>query len=188
MRLRKIVRLGIAICLSFTVIGAVILAFFSAPIEKSAITRDEYLIVKADEYKTKDFGYYSAWDNVVSFNVLNGTIKSCEPLTEALYLEWQAGRYVPNWTETDQGVYEYRGTHLQPPLMGAVYLRYFLFFNPDSYDKVIHWQITSYWKELNTTNLTSGTVLVVTGLVICLGLVLMHMLKSNSLVSVIRQS
>lgn len=114
---------------------------------------------------------------MISFNVLNGTIKTCEPLTELQFLDWQDGQFIPNWTETTHDTYEYEGTHLSPPLVGALYGRYFLFHNQDPYDKVIHWHITSYWTEPNTTILTSGVILIAIGLVVGLGLVLVYMLK-----------
>ncbi|MFX0211601.1 MAG: hypothetical protein ACFFDT_36835 [Candidatus Hodarchaeota archaeon] len=180
MHASKMLLLGMMILSVLLVSGAIILAFFSAPIEHSGVTRDDTVIVKANEFRAEDFTYYSVWDNIVSFDVLNGTIKSCEPLTEAQYLDWQAGQYIPNWTETTHGTYEFKGTHLSPPLIGPVYGRYFLFHNQDPYDKEIHWQITSYWTEPNTTNLTSGVVLIVTGLVVGLGLVLIYVLKLSS--------
>ncbi|MGB9592146.1 MAG: hypothetical protein ACPLYF_01275 [Fervidobacterium sp.] len=165
---------------ALVVSGIIIMLFFSAPFSKSAVTRNESLVVRAQEYKTKDFSYYSAWDNIVSFNVLNGTIESCEPLTEALYLEWQAGQYVPNWTQTDHGEYYYKGTYIQPPMMSPVYGRYFLFFNQDSYDKVIQWQITSRWEEPNVGNLTIGATSIIIGLGIEFALILIHTLKHSS--------
>lgn len=88
--------LGIAISLSLSVAGVVILAFFCALMEKSQVTYDELKTVKANECGFKDFLYYSAWDNIVSFSVSNGTIKFCEPLTTALLLEWEAGKYEPD--------------------------------------------------------------------------------------------
>jgi len=170
---------GTMICLAIVVSGVIVLAFFSAPIKRSEVTREDVLIVKANEYRAKDFTYYSVWTNVVSFRVLNGTIKSCEPLTEAQYLDWQAGRYAPNWTETNYDTYEYKGTHLSAPLIGPIYGRYFLFYNQEPFDKVINWHITQYWTEPNTANLTSGFVLIATGLIAGIGLFLFHMLKSS---------
>lgn len=93
--------LGIVISLSLSVAGVVILAYFCTPIEKSEVWFDEFFSVKANEYGVKTFFYYSGDDNILSFSVTNGTIKSCEPLTEALLLEWQAGQYEPNWVEAD---------------------------------------------------------------------------------------
>lgn len=176
----KLSLIGIILCSLLIVSGAAVLALFSAPIERSEVTRVDVLIVKANEYRTEDFSFYSVWDNAVSFDVLNGTIKSCEPLTEAQYLDWQAGRYMPNWTETSHATYEYKGTHLSPPLIGPFYVRYLLFYNEDPYDKVVNWHITSYWKEPNTTNLTWGSVLVAMGLVASLSLTLVYILKSSS--------
>jgi hypothetical protein len=176
----KLFLIGIILCSTLIVSGAIVLALFSAPIERSEVTRDEVLIAKANEYRIKDFTFYSVWDNVVSFEVLNGTIKSCEPLTEAQYLDWQAGRYTPNWTETSHDTYKYKGTHLSPPLIGPVYGRYFLFYNENPDDKVVHWHIISYWKETNTTNLTCGVVLVAVGLVASSSLALIYMLRSSS--------
>ena len=179
MNSRRTFLLGVALCLSFAVLGAIIVAFFSAPLEKSEVALNESLTVKAGEYRTRFFGYYSAYDNVVSFNVLNGTIESCGPQTEVLYLEWQAGRYTPNLTETDQGVFEYKGTQVQYPMIGAIHTRYLFFFNQDSYDKMIQWQITSYWYEPNAANLTIGAVLITAGLGAGLGLALMYALKTT---------
>ena len=159
--------------------GAIILAFYSAPIDKSEVAIDKSLTVKANEYRTQFFGYYSAYDNVVSFNVLNGTIHSCEPLTEGLYLEWQAGRYMPNLSETDQGIFQYEGTHVQYPMLGAIHTRYLFFFNQDSCDKVIQWRVSSYWQETNTTNLIIGAALMIAGLGTALGLALVHSIKAN---------
>ena len=157
--------------------GAVILAFFSAP-EKSEVIYSESLTVKANEYGTQLFGYYDGCYNVASFNVLNGTINSCEPLTDWFYYEWQAGHYMPNLTETDQGTFQYGS---RGPMMSyaAAFRRYFFFFNQDSYDKVIQLRVTSYWQETNTTNLTIGAALMTAGLGIALGLALMHSLKTN---------
>ena len=151
---------------------------FSAPIEKTRVNYDRFLTVKANEYRVKDFGYYSGWDNIASFNVLNGTIRSCEPLTEALYLEWKAGQYEPNWVEADHGSYEYRKANLPPGMIGPMYGRYFLFSNQDSYDKVVHIQVTAYWDEPNTQNLMIGIVLIVIGLGTGSGLTIMYMRKS----------
>jgi hypothetical protein len=113
--------LGIAISLSLSVAGVVILAFFCAPMEKSEVTYDELKTVKANECGFKDFLYYSALDNIVSFSVSNGTIKFCEPLTMALLLEWEAGKYEPDWIEADHGSYEYRKANLPPGMIGPVY-------------------------------------------------------------------
>lgn len=175
---------GMMICSALFVSGAIVLAFLSAPTERTEVTWDDVLIVRANGYRAEDFTFYSVWDNIVSFNVLNGTIKSCEPLTEAQYLDWQAGLYTPNWTETNHGAYEYDGTHLSPPLIGPVYGRYFLFYNQDQYDKAIRWDITSHWTEPNTTNLTIGVGLIATGLMVGSGLVLIYMLKPSSHLSV----
>lgn len=168
------------LCLSLAIAGAVVLAFYSAPIEKSDVAIDESLTIKANEYRAQFFGYYSAYDNVVSFDVLNGTIYSCEPLYEVPYLEWQAGRYMPSLVEVDQGVFHYEGTHVQYPMLGAVYTRYLFFFNQDSYDKVIQWRVTAYWQEANTTNLTIGAALMTAGLGMALALALAHLVKANS--------
>ena len=179
MNSKRALLLGVALCLSFAVVGAVILAFYSAPIDKSEVTTDESLTVKAKEYRTQFFGFYSAYDNVVSFTVLNGTIYSCEPLNEGLYLEWQAGHYTPSLTDTNQASFQYEGTHVQYPMLGAIHTRYLFFYNQDSYDKEIQWRITAYWQETNTTNLTIGAALMIAGLGTALGLASVHLIKAN---------
>lgn len=167
--------LGVAASLALLIIGMVILAFFCAPMEKSQVTYDELKTVKANECGFKDFLYDSAWDNIVSFSVSNGTIKFCEPLTTALFLEWEAGKYKPDWIEADHGSYEYRKANLPPGMIGPVYGRIFLFLNPDTYDKVVQLKVTGYWNEPNTSNLISGATLIVIGSATGLVLVIMYL-------------
>jgi hypothetical protein len=176
---KRALHLGVALGLSLAAIGTIILALYSSPVDKSEVTIDKSLTVKANEYKEQFFGYYSAYDNVVSFTVLNGTIYTCEPLFEGQYLEWQADRYTPNLTETNQGSYQYEGTHVQYPMLGAIYTRYLFFFNQDSYDKEIQWRITAKWQETNTTNLTIGAALMTAGLGTALALALAYQIKAN---------
>lgn len=170
--------LGSLACLALFVIGAVILLYFSAPIEKSQIMFDKFLIVQANEYGYKEFGFFSDKDNVASFSVSNGTIKSCEPLTEALFLEWQEEHYEPNWVETDHEDYKLSKENIPPGLIGAVLVRYFLFFNEDSYDKEVHLQVTQFWNEHNSLNLVGGVAAIVIGLGIETGLIVMYKRKS----------
>lgn len=175
--------LGVAISLALLIIGMVILAFFCAPMEKSQVTYDESKTVKANECGFKDFLYYSAWDNIVSFSVSNGTIKFCEPLTTALLLEWEAGKYEPDWIEANHGSYEYRKANLPPGMIGPVFVRIFLFLNPDAYDKVVQIKVTGYWNEPNTSNLMSGATLIVigsgTGLLLAIIYVIMYKRKAG---------
>jgi hypothetical protein len=49
----------------------------------------------------------------------------------------QAGRYMPSLSETNQGSFQYEGTHVQYPMLGAIHTRYLFFYNQDSYDKEI---------------------------------------------------
>jgi hypothetical protein len=162
------------------IVGVFILAYFCVPTERSQVNYDEMLTVGSKEYRHKDFGYYSGWDNVASFYVLSGTVKSCEPLTEALFLDWQAGRYEPNWTEMDHGTYEYRRIDLSPGLVGPSYGRYFLFFNTDSYDKIVHIQVTAHWTEYNTANLSIGMLLIIVGIAAETGFAAWHILKTRT--------
>lgn len=179
MNSKRALHLGVALSLTLAFAGAIILAFYSSPIEKSEVAIDKSLTVKANEYREQFFGYYSAHDNVVSFTVLNGTIYTCEPLTEGQFLEWQAGRYTPSLTETNQASFQYEGTHVQYPMLGAIHTRYLFFYNQDPYDKEIQWRVTAHWQETNTTNLTIGTALITAGTGIALALVFLHLAKAN---------
>jgi len=179
MNSKRALHLGVALCLSLAAVGTIILAFYSAPIDKSEVAIDKSLTIKANEYKEQFFGYYSAYDNVLSFTVLNGTIYTCEPLFEGQYLEWQAGHYTPSLTETTQASYQYEGTHVQYPMLAAIHTRYLFFYNQDSYDKEIQWRVTAQWQETNTTNLTTGAALITAGLGTALALALAYQIKAN---------
>ncbi|HEY4675024.1 MAG TPA: hypothetical protein VIH48_03105 [Candidatus Bathyarchaeia archaeon] len=156
--------MGSLVCLALLIIGAVIFFYFSAPTEKSQIALDNLLTVQANEYGYKEFGFFSDKDTIASFNVSNGTVKSCEPLTGALFLKWQEGQYEPNWAEKDHENYKLIKEYIPPGLIGPVYVRYFLFFNEDSYDKEVHLQVTQFWSEQNSLNLVIGVATIVAGL------------------------
>ena len=151
------------IALMVAVVGAGILAFSLGPIEKSEARISKSLTVKANEYAAQDFGPFpSRYDYVASFTVSSGTIKSCEPLTMFQYVDWQAGRYMPNLTETQFGRFDYIST-IEYGGTTLTFARYFLFFNQDSYDKVIQISGVIYWDEIDTTNLTIGATLMAAG-------------------------
>jgi len=162
---KGVLPLGAALCLVFVVVGAAILAFSLGPIEKSEVKISKSLTVKADEYAAQEFGVFPSWyDYVASFRVLNGTIRSCEPLSDLEYSDWQAGRYMPNLTETEEDRFDYKSNIKYGEIVFAfMFTRYFLFFNQDSYDKMIQISVVIYWDEIDTTNLAMGATLMAAG-------------------------
>lgn len=152
-----------ALCLVLVVVGAAILAFSLGPIEKSEVKISKSLTVKANEYAAQDFGAFpSRYDYVASFIIMDGTIKSCEPLTMLQYADWQAGRFTPNLTEMQSGYFDYmRAIEYGGPSL--VFWRYLFFFNQDSWDKVVQISVVIYWHEIDTTNLTIGATLMAAG-------------------------
>lgn len=145
------------------VVGISILSFYSMPFQKSEVVRNMSLSINPGGQQVKEFGCYSGSDNVVSYNVLNGSIKLCEPLNETFYQEWLSGHYVPNWIQSNSGTYEYKGVNLPPGLIGTIIIRYFLFFNDSPQEQTVQVLITAYWTEPNVMNQTISTLFIVFG-------------------------
>jgi hypothetical protein len=151
------------IALIVAVVGVGILALSLSPIEKSEVKINKSLTVKANEYAAQEFGAFpSRYDYVASFIVPFETVNSCEPLTMLQYADWQAGRYTPNLTETQSGRFDYMRT-IEYELPSFTFWRYFLFFNRDSWDKVVQIRVVIYWHEIDTANLAIGATLMAAG-------------------------
>jgi hypothetical protein len=165
-------------------LGLVVFQFFSGPLERDAVSRDEVVLVGGNSFRFVDFGYYSGEDNTVSFKVLNATIKTCEPLTTEMRTRWEKGQYEPKWIETNFASYEYPKGNFSYPLIGPIELRFFLFVNEDSYDKVIHWNVHSYWNESNTASLSVAYLLISVGAIAALAILsyAIIVLRSSSVI------
>lgn len=144
-------------------VGISLLLFWSAPFQKSEVVRNMSLPIGSGKQQVKEFSYYSGCDNVVSYNVLNGSIKLCEPLNETLYQEWQSGHYIPNWIQSSTGVYKYESDDLPIGLIGPMITKYFLFFNDSLQEQTVEVRITAYWTEPNVINQTVGILFVASG-------------------------
>ena len=156
--------------LTLLVVGVVIFAFFSSPLEKSTNIVDEVIIIKGDELKFRKFSVYSKYDHVASFTLSNGTIITCDPLNFTFYNYWWENEYSPSWYEASEGEYNYAGDYSPPNLMVPMNRYAFLFDNQDSYDKEVHVKVTSYRIEQNATNLIIASVLTLSGLFLGIGL------------------
>jgi len=166
---RIVIAFGSAICLMLISIGLVVFLFFSGPLERDAVLRDEVVPIEGNSFRFVGFGYHTSEDNTVSFRVLNGTVKTCEPLTEEMRMKWEAGQYEPEWIQTNFASYEYpKSNNFSYPLIAPIETRLFLFVNEDSYDKVIHWNIHSYWNESNTVSLSVAYLLISLGAIAAL--------------------
>jgi len=151
---------------TFLVSGFAISYFFTS-VDKSWVTLDKSLVVEGNDSGYKIFDTFSNYDYIASFTVVNGTLKSCYPLSEGLFQQWQEGQYEPNWVETNHAEYELVKSSNIPrgyTGAGAVNLFWFVFKNDDSFSKEVHLQVTQFWKETNYAILIVGTALMVTGI------------------------
>jgi len=88
--------------------GTVVLSSYST-VTRSAVTFDQTLIVPGGNYGSKLFDVFRNYDYIVSFTVLNGSLRSCFPLAEGYFDQWQNGEYEPNWgDETSHAEYQIR--------------------------------------------------------------------------------
>lgn len=160
------------VILASFLIGGFVISYFFSSMDKSAVPLDEVLLVEGNDYGYKLFNTYSNLDYTASFTVLNGTIKSCYPLSEALFQEWQQGQYEPTWVETNHGEYEINKSADIPQEYtgaGGIRLLFFVFKNEDSFMKEVNLQVTEFWQETNYAYLTVGILLMVmsaTGLMV----------------------
>lgn len=160
-----------ASALTLLVVGVVIFAFFSSPFERSHDNVNEVLVIEGGELMAREFTVNPNYDQAASFTVSNGTIITCDPLNDTFYHYWRENEHSPSWYAASEREYKHnaeRGILQEYIITWHVYV--FLFDNQDSYEKQVHIQVTLYYFEQNTTNLTVASALTLSGLVLGIGL------------------
>lgn len=164
--------------ITLLVIGIVIFAAFSSPIEKSTRIHNDFISVEPGEVKTYDITITTKYNHVATFTVSNGTIKNCDPLNGTLWYYWDRNEYSPSWYDSSGREYEFPRDESYPQdLPGTYYHFYFLFNNTESYEKEVHAQVTVYEIAENTGILIIGAGSVVSGLVMGIWLITMAVKK-----------
>ena len=165
----SLIVVGMLLAGTFTLVNFLVNPAFGQ-VEKSEVAWSGSLTVQGNETKWKDFGVLSPYDYVASFTVSNGTIKSCYPLDESLFNYWQERQFEPTFVETDHADYKSSTPSHSMVVTGAVYVRYFIFVNEDSYPKEVQYQITRVWHEKNHLLILSGIAMIPIGMILGIGL------------------
>jgi len=148
------------------VIGAMVLSNYST-VKRNYVTLDQVLTIQRNNYGYKIFDTYKSFDYTASFTVLNGSIRSCFPLQEGDFNEWQNGQYEPSWgVKTSLAEYEIERAEFMPGTAGGVVLYWFAFYNEDPSAKEVKVQVTQHWSEMDATNTSVGVVAILAGAVL----------------------
>lgn len=148
------------------IVGAVVLSNYST-VRKNYVTLDQILTIQGNNYGYKMFDTFKSFDYTASFTVLNGSIRSCFPLPEAYFDEWQKGQYEPSWgVKTSYTEYEIKRAEFMPGTVGGIVLYWFAFYNEDSSAKEVMVQVTRYWSETDLVNSSVGVATILAGAVL----------------------
>lgn len=146
------------------IVGAIILANYST-VKRSYLTLDQTLTVQGSSYGYKLFNTYESFEYTASFTVLNGSIRSCFPLQEGYFDQWQRGQYAPIWeSETSYAEYEIKRAEFMPGTAGAVTLYFFAFNNEDPSAKEINVRVIEHQSETDPVNTSVGVMAILGGL------------------------
>ena len=178
MTIRRNLALGSSASITLLVVGIVIFATFSSPIERSTLIHSDFISVEPGELKTYDTTISEKYDYVVTFAVSNGSIMTCDPLNGTLWYYLTRDEYSPSWYDSSGREYEFpRDESFPQDLVGSHYGFYFLFNNTELYEKEVHVQVTVYEIVENTGILIIGAGFVVSGLVMGIWLIVMTVKK-----------
>lgn len=170
--------IGASASIILLVVGIVIFAFFSSPSEKSSLLYNGFVSVEPGELKTYDISITTKYDNVATFAVSNGSIRTCDPLNGTLWYHWDRNEYSPSWYDASEREYEFPRDESYPQdFPGTYYIFYFLFHNTELYEKEVHVQVTVYQPVENTGILIIGAGSFVSGLVMGIWLIMMTVKK-----------
>lgn len=148
------------------IIGAVVLSNYST-VRKNYVTLEQILTIQGNTYGYKIFDTFKSFDYTASFTVLNGSIKSCFPLPEGYFDEWQKGQYEPNWgVKTSYAEYEIKRAEFMPGTAGGIVLYWFAFYNEDPSAKEVKVQVTQYRSETDPVNTSVGVAAILAGAVL----------------------
>lgn len=153
--------------LTLLVVGIVIFAFFSSPLEMS-YTQGDAVNVKQGEIKTLNFQIYNIYNFAATFSVSDGTIMTCDPLNYVDHVSWKENESSIVWYEASEREYNY-SKESYPKDSPWIYDIYFLFSNQDVYEKEVQVQVKAYRIEQNTTNITVAAMLTMAGIVTGIG-------------------
>lgn len=127
-------------------LSLLISAAYIKTVEVEAVLLEDTVVIGGNSYYYDSIWLTSSdgvFEGVFSLTVHDGTIK-CAILTEQTFNEWQEGKYEPHWFQ--KGDHGEIHTSFEVPKLGVK--MYFLFFNENSYDKSVNYQLTKVRQEL----------------------------------------
>jgi hypothetical protein len=143
--------------------GVVVLANYST-VRRSYVILDQILTVRGSSYGYKIFNTYQSFDYKASFTVLNGSVRSCFPLQEGYFDQWQKGQYQPSWGDKmSYAEYEIKRAEFMPGTAGAIMLYWLAFYNEDPSAKEVKVQVTEYQSETDPVNMSVGVAAILAG-------------------------